>query len=195
MEFCIEKKISHYSIKAKIGDGGMGVVYKAYDTKLERAVAIKLLQPQMIGDPQAKERFFREAKTASSLNHPNITIIYEIDEWKGQTFIVMEYVEGQTIKDMVKNDPLSLQQLLSISIQITDALNEAHAHNILHRDIKSDNIMIGNNGHVKVMDFGLAKMRGNLTITKLGTTLGTIPYLSPEQIQGKRIDNRSASGR
>ncbi|MFX0202728.1 MAG: protein kinase [Candidatus Hodarchaeota archaeon] len=185
------KTISHYKILEKLGEGGMGVVYKGHDTKLQRTVAIKVLKPEVIGDPEAKERFIREARAASALNHPNITTIHEIDEWQGRDFIVMEYVEGQTVKEKVKSGPLPMDEVLDIATQTAEALKEAHEHDIIHRDIKSDNIMVTEKGQVKVTDFGLAKLKGMKTLTKAGTTMGTVAYMSPEQAKGKEVDHRS----
>jgi len=141
----IGKTISHYKILEKLGEGGMGVVYKAFDTKLERDVALKVLRPEAIGDPEAKERFIREARAASALNHPNITTIYEIDEWHGQDFICMEYVEGETLREIVGAghvQSLPIADVIDYAIQIVSALQEAYEHDIIHRDIKSENIMV-----------------------------------------------------
>ena len=138
----IGKTISHYKILEKLGEGGMGVVYKAFDTKLERDVALKVLRPEAIGDPEAKERFIREARAASALNHPKITTIYEIDEWQGQDFICMEYVEGETVKKKIQSGQIAMDEVLNIAAQVAEALQEAHEHDIIHRDIKSENIMV-----------------------------------------------------
>ena len=188
MSNLLGKTISHYKILEKIGEGGMGVVYKAFDTKLERTVAFKFLRPETLGDPEAKEHFIREARAASALNHPNITTIHEIDDWHGQDFICMEYVEGQTVKEKVKLSPLPIDKALDIAAQTAAALHEAHDHDIIHRDVKSNNIMVSEKGQVKVMDFGLAKRKGTGTVTKVGTTMGTIAYMSPEQTLGEKVD-------
>ena len=172
----IGKTISHYNILEKLGKGGMGVVYKAFDTKLERDVALKLLRPEAMGDPAAKERFIREARAASALNHPTITTIYEIDEWHGQDFICMEYVEGETVKKKIQSGQMSMDEVLNIATQTAEALQEAHEHDIIHRDIKSENIMVTPKRQVKVMDFGLAKLKGTVGLTKAGTTVGTITF-------------------
>jgi len=169
----------------------MGIVYKAFDTKLERDIALKLLRPEALGDPAAKERFIREAKTASALNHPNITTIYEIDEWHGQDFICMEYVDGETVKMKIQSGQMSMDEVLNIATQTAEALQEAHEHDIIHRDIKSENIMVTPKGQVKVMDFGLAKLKGIGGLTKNGTTMGTISYMSPEQTRGEDVDHRT----
>jgi serine/threonine protein kinase len=172
----IGKTISHYNILEKLGEGGMGVVYKAFDTKLERDVALKVLRPEAIGDPVAKKRFIREAKAASALNHPNITTIYEIDEWHGLDFICMEYVEGETVKKKIQSGQMPLDEVVDMAAQTAEALKQAHEHDIVHRDIKSENIMVTHKGQVKVMDFGLAKLKGNGGLTKAGTTMRMITY-------------------
>ena len=187
----INKTISHYRILEKLGEGGMGIVYKAQDTKLDRIVALKFLPKHLLCDQEAKTRFEHEAKTASSLNHPNITTIHEIDEFEGECFISMEYVEGKSVKELIKGKPLSIKEILNISIQIAEGLNTAHKKGIVHRDIKSDNIMLTNEGLVKIMDFGLAKLKGATKLTTMGLTLGTLAYMSPEQVQGIELDQRS----
>jgi len=187
----IGRTISHYKILEKLGEGGMGVVYKAQDIKLDRLVALKFLPKHLLCDNEAKIRFEHEAKAASALNHTNITTIYEIDEFEGECFICMEYVEGKSIKELIKKKTLSIQDILNISIQIAEGLNAAHKKGIIHRDIKSDNIMLTAEGLVKIMDFGLAKLRGVSKVTKTGSTLGTLAYMSPEQAQGIEVDQRS----
>jgi len=187
----IGKTISHYKIIDKLGEGGMGVVYKAQDTKLERIVALKFLPKHLLSDKEAKSRFVHEAKAASALNHPNITTIYEIDEAEDECFIVMENVEGKSIKELIKEKELSIEAILKIGIQIAEGLFKAHEKGIVHRDIKSDNIMVTNEDFVKIMDFGLAKLKGVPRVTKIGATVGTVPYMSPEQAQGKEVDHRS----
>ena len=179
-----------YKIVKELGRGGMGVVYKTQDTKLKREVALKSLAPQLMGD-ETKVRFVREAQAAAALNHPNICTVYEIDESKGKSFIAMEYIEGQTLKEKTTMRPLNLNEALDIAIQIADGLRHAHDKGIVHRDVKSSNIMIKKNGQAKVMDFGLAKLVGSTMVTREGTTLGTIAYMSPEQAQGKEVDQRS----
>jgi len=189
--------ISHYKIVEKLGEGGMGVVYKAHDTKLDRTVALKFLPLHMLGNDEEKARFYREARAAAALNHPNITTIYEIDETGDassgvQTYIAMEYVDGQTVKDKVATSPIKLKEAIDNAIQIAEGLQAAHEKGIIHRDIKSANIMITGNGRVKIMDFGLAKLSGgSVQLTKLGSTLGTVAYMSPEQAQGEKLDHRS----
>jgi serine/threonine protein kinase/tetratricopeptide (TPR) repeat protein len=187
----IGKTISHYKILEKLGEGGMGVVYKAQDTKLDRVVALKFLPQHLLCDSEAKTRFENEAKAASALNHPNITTVHEIDEVEGECFIAMEYVGGKSIKELIKEKKLSIEEILQIAMQIAEGLSRAHQNHIVHRDIKSDNIMLTHEGLVKIMDFGLAKLKGVSKLTKTGTTLGTIQYMSPEQVQGIDVDQRS----
>jgi len=169
----------------------MGVVYKAQDTKLDRIVALKFLPQHLTSDPVEKERFVHEAKAASALNHTNITTIYEIDEFEGQMFIVMEYCEGKTLKRIIEKETLSVRKVLDIGIQICEGLTIAHEKGIVHRDIKSENIMLTPRGQVKIMDFGLAKLKGATKLTKTRSTLGTAAYMSPEQAQGEEVDQRS----
>jgi serine/threonine protein kinase len=187
----IGKTITHYNIMKKLGEGGLGIVYKAQDTKLQRTVAIKILKPEAIGDPDARRRFLREARAASALNHANIMTIYEIDKWKGRDFIVMEYVEGRTIKAVIENEKVPIKNVIDVAIQIANALQEAHEHDIIHRDIKSENIMVTPKEQVKVMDFGLAKIAGMETKSNIETTMGTIAYMSPEQTRGEPLDCRT----
>jgi len=156
----IGQTISHYKILEKLGEGGMGVVYKAEDTKLDRDVALKLLPKRLLCDQEAKTRFEHEAKAASALNHPNITTIYEIDEADEQCFICMEYVEGKSLKELIKEKIFSIDEILRIAIQMGEGLKAAHRKGIVHRDMKSDNVMLTGDGLVKIMDFGLAKLRG-----------------------------------
>ena len=183
--------ISHYRILEKLGEGGMGVVYKAQDTKLDRIVALKFLPRHLLCDSEAKTRFENEAKAASALNQTNITTIYEINEVEGECFICMEYVEGKSVKELIEEKTLSIEEVLKIAIQIAEGLNAAHKKDIVHRDIKSDNIMLTHEGLVKIMDFGLAKLKGVSKLTKTGSTLGTMQYMSPEQAQGIEVDQRS----
>jgi tetratricopeptide (TPR) repeat protein len=187
----IGKSISHYKILEKLGEGGMGVVYKAEDTKLKRTVALKFLPPHISESGEEKERFIHEAQSASALNHPNITTIYEIDEFEGQMFIVMEYCEGKTLKQIIEKETLSIKKVLDIGIQVCEGLTTAHKKEIVHRDIKSDNIMVTKEAQVKIMDFGLAKLKGATKLTKTRSTLGTLAYMSPEQAQGEEVDQRS----
>ena len=187
----IGKTISHYKILEKIGEGGMGVVYKAQDTKLDRIVALKFLPERFLCDEEAKKRFIQEAKAASALNHANITTIHEIDEVQGKCFISMEYVEGKSIREVVKGRSLSIEEILKIAIQTCEGLIAAHEKKIVHRDMKSDNVMLTSRGQVKIMDFGLAKLMGATKLTSTGSALGTVAYMSPEQVQGEEVDQGS----
>jgi len=188
----IGKTVSHYKILEKLGEGGMGVVYKAQDTKLKRTVALKFLPPELTRDPEAKKRFIHEAQAASSLDHPHICTIYEINETEdGQTFIVMAYYEGETLKIRILRQLLKLDEAITIALQLIDGLSEAHEKGIVHRDIKSENIIVTPKGHVRIMDFGLAKLSGRTKLTKTGATLGTVAYMSPEQAKGSEVDHRS----
>lgn len=183
--------ISHYEILEKLGEGGMGVVYKAEDTKLKRTVALKFLPHYLTSDETEKERFYHEARAASALNHQNITTIYEINEHEGRVFLAMELVEGKTLKKFIEQEQPSVKKVLEIAIQIGDGLSAAHEKGIVHRDIKSDNIMLTVKNQIKIMDFGLAKVKGSVKLTKAGSTLGTAAYMSPEQAQGEEVDRRS----
>ena len=190
----IGETISHYKILEKLGEGGMGVVYKAQDTKLDRFVALKFLPAHLAASDQDKARFIQEAKSAAALNHPNVCSIIDIQEHEGsqgekQLFIVMEFIDGQTLQD--KKSSITQKQAIDYAIQIAEGLAAAHEKGIVHRDIKPENIMIRKDGIVQVMDFGLAKLMGVSRLTKQGSTVGTLGYMSPEQVQGQETDHRS----
>jgi serine/threonine protein kinase/Flp pilus assembly protein TadD len=187
----IGKTILHYKILEKLGEGGMGVVYLAEDTKLKREVAIKFLPQYITADQEQKKRFELEAQAAASLNHPNITTIYAIEESDSEVFIVMEYIDGIELKDKIKSEPISIEEAVKIVIQIAEGLGAAHRKGIVHRDIKSQNIMIKGDGKVKIMDFGLAILKGASRLTQAGSTLGTTAYMSPEQTRGAELDHRT----
>jgi len=187
----IGQTISHYKILEKLGEGGMGVVYKAEDTRLKRTVALKFLTPQAVGTEEDKTRFIHEAQAAAALNHPNICTVHEIDETEGQPFIAMEYIEGQSLKGIIESGCLKLKDAIETTMQIVDGLHEAHRRSIVHRDIKPANIMITDEGRVKIMDFGLAKSPGRTQLTREGTTVGTVAYMSPEQARGEEVDHRT----
>ncbi|NOY06579.1 MAG: protein kinase [Chlorobi bacterium] len=188
----VGKTISHYNILGNLGAGGMGVVYKAEDTKLKRTVALKFLPAIALTGETEKTRFLHEAQAAAALNHPNICTIHEIDEVEGRPFIVMEYVEGPSLKELTNdNRRLSIVNCLAYAIQIAEGLQVAHEKGIVHRDMKCDNVMITEKGVAKIMDFGLAKLSGRTQITKEGTTMCTIHYMSPEQALGKKVDHRT----
>ena len=187
----IGQSISHYRVLAKLGEGGMGVVYKAEDTKLKRPVALKFLRSDVLEDEEHKERFLREAQAAAALDHPNICTVYEIDEVDGYTFLSMAYLEGETVKQKIKARPLKLQDALDIAIQTAQGLQAAHEKAIVHRDIKSANLMVTPQGQVKIMDFGLAQLAERSQLTKTATILGTPAYMSPEQAQRLPTDRRT----
>jgi adenylate cyclase len=187
----IGSKILHYKIVEKLGEGGMGVVYKAEDSKLKRDVAIKFLPNYITKSKEERIRFENEAQAAASLNHPNIATIHAIEEADNQIFIVMEYINGPELKEKIEAGEITLESSLNIIEQIASGLNAAHQKGIVHRDIKSSNIMLTKTGQVKIMDFGLAKVRGTSQITKIGTTIGTAAYMSPEQAQGEKADHRA----
>jgi len=183
--------ISHYRVLEQIGAGGMGVVYKAQDTALERTVALKFLPPELTRDPSAKERLIREARAAAKLSHPNICTVYEIGEHEGQPFIVMECVDGVTLKEKIRSGVLDLDGAVKTATEIADGLSHAHENGIVHRDIKPANIMLTPRGQAKIMDFGIAKSMGGTQLTKGRSTVGTVAYMSPEQTRGEGVDGRT----
>jgi serine/threonine protein kinase len=187
----IGKTISHYRILSKLGEGGMGVVYKAEDSKLDRVVALKFLPPELTRNSDAKTRFVREAKAAAALSHSNICTVHEIDESEGQIFIATECIEGESLKDKIASGPMKIDEALSVAIQVAEGLQEAHEKGIVHRDIKSANVMVTLRGQAKITDFGLAKLAGGTKLTKTGATVGTITYMSPEQARAEEVDQRS----
>ncbi len=166
----------------------MGIVYKAEDIRLKRSVALKFLPPHFMDSPELKERFLIEAQAAAALSHPNICVVHEVGEADDRSFIAMEYVEGETLRDKIKKGPLNPETAIDIALQIAAGLGEAHRKGIIHRDIKSANIMVTDKGQAKVMDFGLAKLRGGSSLTRSQTTLGTVAYMSPEQARGEDVD-------
>jgi len=188
----IGQTVSHYEILEEIGAGGMGVVYKAEDTRLKRLVALKFLPPELTRDESAKMRLLHEAHAISKLQHRNICTIHEIDETAdGRTFICMDYYEGESLKTRLAHGPLSAEEAIDITLQIAHGLEEAHRHGIVHRDVKPANVMVTTRGEAKILDFGLAKLSGHSKLTKTGNTVGTVPYMSPEQIRGDEVDARS----
>ena len=203
----VGSRFGHYDVTALIGEGGMGQVYRARDARLARSVALKVLKSELVSDPERRQRFMREARSAAATTHPAIAQIYDIGEQNGTIFIAMEFVEGRTLRELIADKELDLQSAIEIAIQISDGLAKAHDKGIVHRDIKTDNIMVTPDGHAKILDFGLAKLLDSaggegkritdaaavetLAETRLGVVMGTIAYMSPEQARGRRVDQTS----
>ena len=205
----IGKTLKHFKVEELLGKGGMGVVYRARDVRLDRPVAIKVLKPDLTADRDRQRRFLQEARAASAVTHPAIAQIYDVDEVEGVTFIAMEFVEGQTVRQLITNRELDLLGAIEIALQVSEGLNRAHKANIVHRDIKSDNIMVTRDGHAKLLDFGLAKLldpmketpikdstkdlthTATFSQTQPGTILGTVAYMSPEQARGQQVNQSS----
>ena len=200
-----EETIAHYRILEPIGAGGMGAVYKAYDKKLQRVVALKVLPNEYVSQQDRRRRFFQEARAASALNHPHILTVYEVGEDEGKPYIAMEYIEGETLRHKIRARSLQVKQTLEIAIQIADGLAKAHDAGIIHRDLKPENLMISRDGYAKILDFGLAKLvaqreralaadSAQKTLlrveTESGALMGTVNYMSPEQLLGQRVDHR-----
>src|SRR5256886_3887637 len=205
MKAVSELSIAHYRVLEKIGAGGMGTVYRAYDKKLQRVVALKLLPPEYVSQQDRRRRFFQEARAASALNHPHILTVYEVGEDDGKPYIAMEYVEGETLRQKIRSRALPVMETLEIAIQIAEGLARAHEAGIIHRDLKPENLMIRRDGYAKILDFGLAKLVAqreralaanseDKTLirveTESGTLMGTVNYMSPEQLLGQRVDRR-----
>jgi serine/threonine protein kinase len=187
----IDQTISHYRIREELGKGGMGVVYKADDTRLKRTVALKFLDPDAFDTDEDKQRFIREAQVGASLDHPNICAVYEIDERDGHIFMAMAYVEGVTLKKKIQSEPLDFVEAVDVAIRVAKGLSAAHAKGVVHRDIKSSNIMLANDGQVKVTDFGLAMTPEDPDPPEVAAVVGSVAYMSPEQARSKAIDART----
>ncbi|MGD8628929.1 MAG: serine/threonine-protein kinase, partial [bacterium] len=184
-------EVAQYRITEKLGAGGMGEVYLADDTRLNRKVALKFLLPQYTSDEEIKARFIREAQAAASLSHPAIITVHEVSEFEGRPFMAMEYVEGKSLREVIDEKPASFMTILDLAMQIGEGLGRAHEAGIIHRDIKPQNILIGPDGRPKITDFGLAKVKDSPELTRAGTTFGTIAYMSPEQARGLEVDRRA----
>jgi len=187
----IGETVSHYRIESKIGAGGMGVVYKARDLTLDRDVALKFLPPDLVRDDEAKARFIHEAKAAAALDHPNICTVHEIHDADGHTFIAMPLVDGESLRERIARGPMTVAEALDVTMQVSRGLAKAHAAGIVHRDIKPGNILLTEDGIARIVDFGLAKLGGQTRLTRTGTAMGTVAYMSPEQARGHDVDSRS----
>ncbi|MGB6648342.1 MAG: serine/threonine-protein kinase, partial [Bacteroidota bacterium] len=187
----VGRTIAHYNVIEQIGEGGMGMVCKAEDLNLKRTVAIKFLPRHIAADSEERERFKIEAQAAAALNHSNIATIHSIEEAEGELFIVMEYIDGKTLSDVLGSGQLPIDKAIKYAVQAAEGLEAAHEKGVVHRDIKSANIMVTEKGQVKIMDFGLAKVRGGKRVTTVGSTLGTAGYMSPEQARGEEVDQRT----
>jgi serine/threonine protein kinase len=187
----IGKIFGHYKVMQKLGEGGMGEVFLAEDTKLNRQVALKFLPSQFASEESFKARFKREAQAAAALNHPNIITIHEVSEYEGRPYIAMEYVEGQSLKGLIGKKDMTINQVFDIAIQICEGLTKAHQQGIVHRDVKPQNILVDKDGRARILDFGLARLEREAMITRTGSTVGTVAYMSPEQARGERVDQRS----
>src|SRR5260221_2708090 len=184
----IGQTVSHYKIVDKLGEGGMGVVYKAHDTTLDRIIALKFLPSALTADPSERERFYQEARAASQVLHPNVTTIFEISESGGQIYLAMEHVDGRTLKKLIHDEnPLAVRKALDLAIQMCAGLSAAHEKGIVHRDIKSENILVNSKGELKITDFGLAKLKGPSQLTQTGSTLGTAAYMWPKPASRQNV--------
>ncbi|MGB6122117.1 MAG: serine/threonine-protein kinase, partial [Bacteroidota bacterium] len=187
----IDKIVAQYKILEKLGEGGMGIVYRAEDMKLKRTVALKFLPHHVSATEEERARFLQEAQAIATLNHPNVCTIFGIEEHDGQQFLEMEYVDGVTLRERIAGSGLPFGEAIDYAIQIGEALQEAHSKGIVHRDVKAENIMVNSRNQAKVMDFGLAKLKGALKLTRTSSTIGTLAYMAPEQLRGEEIDARS----
>ncbi|MFQ5638121.1 MAG: serine/threonine protein kinase [bacterium] len=187
----LNETISHFKIIRKLGEGGMGEIYLAEDIKLNRTAVIKCISPRLITDEDSRRRFMREAQAAARLNHPNIVTVYELGEHADIVYIAMEYIDGETLRELITQQDLPILKAINFVIEICAGLSRAHKAGIVHRDLKPENIMIDRDGWVKILDFGLAKLRDRSTLTKAGFTMGTPAYMSPEQVRGEALDERT----
>ena len=191
INLAVGTNVSHYKIISKIGAGGMGEIYLAEDSQLDRKVALKFLPSHLCQDEASRARFTREAKAAAKLDHPNIVPVYEVGEFKGRPFFVMAHIEGKSLREVIKEGKLTISEAVNLMMQICEGLNEAHSAGVVHRDIKPGNIIIDKKSKPRLLDFGLASVSGEEKLTKTGSTLGTVGYMSPEQVKGELVDYRS----